>query len=123
MPLLSPHALQNSLRARLLAATLLLLVIALGIAVVAFERSARAVVMAAVGSHIGARAHEVLEATERFQTERCFAVRNWAEADAMQGTLDTGDPKFAEDYLRRSIQDQGSAFSAVALLDMQGQVR
>ena len=119
---LSSRALQNSLRARLLVAVLLLLTAALVIAVVAFERSARVVVMESVGSHVGARAHEVLDATRRFQTERCFAVRNWAEADAMQSTLDTGDPKFAEDYLRRSIQDQGGTFSAVALLDLQGNV-
>ncbi len=117
------HQTKSSLRARLLATTLLLLALALGIAFIGFERSARKVVVDALGSHLAARASEVLEATARFQAERCLAVRSWAEADAMQGTLDLGDPKFAEDYLRRSIQDQAGGFSHAALIDTKGVVR
>ena len=117
------HLAQRSLRARLLAVTVLLVALALAIAGVGFERSARKVIMEAVGNHLAARAQEVLDATSRFQAERCTAVRNWAEADAMQGTLDTGDPKFAEDYLRRTIQDQGGGFATAALLDTRAQIR
>ncbi|HTP25889.1 MAG TPA: serine/threonine protein phosphatase, partial [Anaeromyxobacteraceae bacterium] len=117
------HLAQRSLRARLLAATAVLVTLALGAAAVGFERSARKVILAAIGDHLAARAREALDATRRFQDERCTAVRNWAEADAMQGTLDTGDPKFAEDYLRRTIQDQGGGISVAALLDGPGRIR
>jgi sigma-B regulation protein RsbU (phosphoserine phosphatase) len=114
---------KNSLRVRLFAATVLLLALALGVAVLGFERSANKVVLEAVGSHLAARAREVLEATTRFQTERCLTVSSWSEAEAMQSTLDTGDPKFAEDFLRRTIQDQGGAFSIAALLDTRATVK
>lgn len=118
-----PDSLRHSLRVRLIGATVVLVALALGIAVGGFERSARKVIVEAVGAHLAARAQEVLEATTRFQEERCIAVRGWAESDAMQGTLDTSDPKFAEDYLRRSIQDQGGGFSTVALLDTGARIR
>jgi sigma-B regulation protein RsbU (phosphoserine phosphatase) len=113
---------RTSLRLRLLAATLALLVVALGIAAFAFERVARTVILEAVHSHLGARANEVQEAVERVQRERTLTVRNWAEAEAMQLTLDSGDPKFAEDYLKRTIQDQGGAFTAAALLSIDGEI-
>ena len=123
MAVLSLDRMRYSLRTRVFCATVVLLALSLAVAFVGFERAARAVIVNAVGSHLSARAQEVLEATARFQSERCLAVRSWAEADAMQGTLDTGDPKFAEDYLRRSIQDQGGAFVVAALIDTNHQVR
>src|SRR6266568_4492619 len=98
---------QRSLRLRLLGATLTVLAIALAVSVLGFEHVARG---------------EVLEATERFQRERELTTHNWAEAEAMQLSLDSGDPKFAEDYLKRAIQDQGGAFSVVALLDARSRV-
>ena len=85
------------------------------VAAVAFERVARGVVVEAVHSHLGARAQEVQDAVARFQRERALAVANWAEAEAMQLTIDSGDGKFAEDYLRRTIQDQDGTFAAAAL--------
>src|SRR5512138_225115 len=93
---------RTSLRLRVLATTLGLLALALGMAVFAFERVAQSVVTEAVHSHLRARA---------------LTVRNWSEAEAMQLTLDSGDPKFAEDHLRKTIQDQGGAVRAAALLD------
>ncbi|WP_242345818.1 PP2C family protein-serine/threonine phosphatase [Anaeromyxobacter terrae] len=113
---------KSSLRLRLLVATLVLVALALAIAAVAFERVARSVIVDAVHSHLSARAEEVQAAVVRFQRERALAIRNWAEAEAMQMTIDSGDPKFAEDYLRRTIQDQGGTISAAALLDMDGAV-
>jgi sigma-B regulation protein RsbU (phosphoserine phosphatase) len=113
---------KSSLRLRLLVATLVLLALALAVAAVAFERVARSVIVDAVHSHLSARAEEVQAAVVRFQRERALAVRNWAEAEAMQMTVDSGDPKFAEDYLRRTIQDQGGTIAAAALLDMDGAV-
>src|SRR6266568_4406407 len=106
---------QRSLRLRLLGATLTVLAIALAVSVLGFEHVARGVVLDAAHSHLTARAREVLEATERFQRERELTAHNWAEAEAMQLSLDSGDPKFAEDYLKRAIQDQGGAFSLAAL--------
>jgi len=113
---------QRSLRLRLLGATLTVLAIALGVSVVGFEHTARGVVLDAARSHLTARAREILEATQRFQREREITAHNWAEAEAMQLSLDSGDPKFAEDYLKRAIQDQGGAFSLVALLDAKSRV-
>jgi phosphoserine phosphatase RsbU/P len=113
---------KSSLRLRLLVATLVLLALALAVAAVGFERVARSVIVDAVHSHLSARAEEVQAAVVRFQRERALAVRNWAEAEAMQMTVDSGDPKFAEDYLRRTIQDQGGTIAAAALLDMDGAV-
>src|SRR6266568_3844097 len=113
---------QRSLRLRLLGATLTVLAIALAVSVLGFEHVARGVVLDAARSHLTARAREVLEATERFQRERELTTHNWAEAEAMQLSLDSGDPKFAEDYLKRAIQDQGGAFSVVALLDARSRV-
>ncbi len=69
----------RSLRLRLLAASVMLLVLALGVAAIAFERAARNVVIDAVHSHLQARAKEVHEAVARFQRERALTVRNWAE--------------------------------------------
>jgi sigma-B regulation protein RsbU (phosphoserine phosphatase) len=100
----------------------MLVVLALGVAAVAFERAARNVVIEAVHSHLQARAKEVHESVTRFQRERALTVRNWAETEAMQLTLDSKDPKFAEDYLRRTVQDQGGAISAAALVDDRGRV-
>jgi sigma-B regulation protein RsbU (phosphoserine phosphatase) len=113
---------RTSLRLRILLATLALVAIALGVAAFAFERVAKAVILEAVHSHLGARANEVQEAVERFQRERTLTVRNWSEAEAMQLTLDSGDPKFAEDYLKRTIQDQGGAITAAALLTIDGEI-
>jgi sigma-B regulation protein RsbU (phosphoserine phosphatase) len=50
---------KTSLRLRLLVTTLVLLTVALGIAVFAFERVARSIVGEAVHSHLAARAKEV----------------------------------------------------------------
>jgi sigma-B regulation protein RsbU (phosphoserine phosphatase) len=111
---------RNSLRLRLLVATVALVAVALGVSVVLFERVARSVIVGAVHSHLAARATEVQSAVERFQAERAFTVRAWAEVDAMQLSLDTLDPKFAEDYLRRVIQDQGGAIAGAALVDPDG---
>jgi len=113
---------RTSLRLRILLATLALVAIALGVAAFAFERVARSVILEAVHSHLGARANEVQEAVERFQRERALTVRNWSEAEAMQLTLDSGDPKFAEDYLKRTIQDQDGAIAAAALLTIEGEI-
>lgn len=106
----------SSLRLRLLAATLVLVALALGVAAIGFEQVARGVVTEAVLDHLSARSREVQEAVTRFQAERALTVRNWAEAEAMQLTLDSGDPKFAEDYLRRLIQEQGGSIAAAALV-------
>jgi sigma-B regulation protein RsbU (phosphoserine phosphatase) len=111
----------RSLRARLLLATILVAALALLAAGVAFERVASRVVTEAVRSHLAARAAETRDAVERFARERALAVRLWAESDAMQETIDSGDPKFAEDYLRRTVQDD-VAIGAAALLDVDGRV-
>ncbi len=113
---------QTSLRLRVLLTTLGLLAVALGLAVFGFERVANSVVTEAVHSHLAARAKEVQDSVGRFQRERIFTLRQWAESEAMQLTLDSGDPKFAEDHLRKTIQDQGSAVAAVALLDLNEKV-
>ncbi len=113
---------RSSLRLRLLLTTLVLLVLALGVSAVAFERVARSVVTEAIHSHLSARAREVQDSVGRFQRERMLSVRNWAEAEAMQLTLDSGDPKFAEDHFRKTIQDQGGSLEAVALLNLEQKV-
>jgi sigma-B regulation protein RsbU (phosphoserine phosphatase) len=115
------HRALRSLRARLLAATILVAALALLVAGVAFERVASAVVTEAVRSHLAARAEEARDTVERFARERALAVRLWAQSEAMQQTLDSGDPKFAEDYLRRTVQDD-VAVGAAALLDLDGRV-
>jgi sigma-B regulation protein RsbU (phosphoserine phosphatase) len=112
------HQTKTSLRLRLLVTTLVLLALALALAVFAFERVARSVVTEAVHSHLAARAEEIQDSLARFQHERALTVHEWASARAMQDTLDLGDPKFAEDHLRRSIQDQGGAITAAALLSV-----
>lgn len=117
-----PTRLRTSLRLRIVSTTLVLLALALGIAAIAFERVARAVVGDAIHSHLKARAREIQEAVARFQKERTLMVRTWAEAESMQLTLDSLDPKFAEDHLRRTIQDQGGSILAVALLDVDERV-
>jgi sigma-B regulation protein RsbU (phosphoserine phosphatase) len=109
---------RTSLRLRILLTTLGLLALALGIAVFAFERVAESIVSDALHSHLAARAGEVQESVARFQRERRLAVATWAAAEAMQLTLDSGDPKFAEDHLRKTIQDQGGAFTGAALVDL-----
>jgi sigma-B regulation protein RsbU (phosphoserine phosphatase) len=114
---------RTSLRLRLFMATVALVAIALGIAAFAFERVARSVVVDAVHSHLTARATEIHDAVQRFQSERALTVRNWAEAEAMQMTLDLGDPKFVEDYLDRVIQDQGGSISYAALIGLDGEVK
>ncbi|HET9552306.1 MAG TPA: SpoIIE family protein phosphatase [Anaeromyxobacteraceae bacterium] len=108
--------LNRSLRLRLLAAATLLVALSLGVAAVAFERVARGVVERSVHDHLSARSRELHEAVLRFQRERTLTVQNWAEAEAMQMSLDSGDPKFAEDFLRRLIQDQRGSIAAVALV-------
>lgn len=117
-----PARQRASLRLRIVLTTLVLLALALGIAAFAFERVARDVVGEAIHSHLSARAKEVQEAVARFQRERALTVRNWAEAEAMQLSLDSGDPKFAEDHVRRTIQDQGGSILAAALLDLDERV-
>jgi sigma-B regulation protein RsbU (phosphoserine phosphatase) len=107
-----------SLRLRILLTTLVLLAVALGIAVFSFERVAESIVSDALHSHLSARADEVQESLQRFQRERRLVVATWAAAEAMQLTLDSGDPKFAEDHLRKTIQDQAGAFTAAELIDM-----
>jgi sigma-B regulation protein RsbU (phosphoserine phosphatase) len=114
---------RTSLRLRLFVATVALVAIALGIAAFAFERVARSVVVGAVHSHLTARATEIHDAVQRFQRERALTVRNWAEAEAMQMTLDLGDPKFVEDYLDRVIQDQGGSITYAALIGLDGEVK
>ncbi len=109
---------KTSLRLRLLVTTLVLLTVALGIAVFAFERVARSIVGDAVHSHLSARAKEVQDSVARFQRERALTVHEWSSSRAMQDTFDLGDPKFAEDHLRRSVQDQGGAVTAAALLSI-----
>ncbi|HET6922239.1 MAG TPA: SpoIIE family protein phosphatase [Anaeromyxobacteraceae bacterium] len=113
---------KNSLRLRLLLATVLLVAVSLAIAALAFEAAARRVVVEAVHAHLASRAVEVHDAVARFQRERGLIVRDWAEAPAMQETLDSRDPKFAEDYLKRTIQDQGGRLISAALLDPNGRV-
>jgi sigma-B regulation protein RsbU (phosphoserine phosphatase) len=113
---------RTSLRLRILLTTLGLIVLALGVAVFAFERVARTVIRDAIHSHLSARAREVQDSVGRFQRERVLTTRNWAEAEAMQLTLDSGDPKFAEDHFRKTIQDQGGAVEAVALLDLEERI-
>jgi sigma-B regulation protein RsbU (phosphoserine phosphatase) len=107
---------RTSLRLRLLVTTLVLLALSLTLAVFAFERVARSIVTEAVHSHLGSRAKEIQDSLVRFQHERALTVHDWAAARAMQDTFDLGDPKFAEDHLRRAIQDQGGAVTAAALL-------
>jgi sigma-B regulation protein RsbU (phosphoserine phosphatase) len=113
---------RTSLRLRILLTTLGLLALALGLAVFAFERVAHSVVTDAVHSHLSARAKEVQESVARFQRERAINLRSWSEAEAMQLTLDSGDPKFAEDHLRKTIQDQAGGITAAALLDLDERV-
>jgi sigma-B regulation protein RsbU (phosphoserine phosphatase) len=113
---------RTSLRLRILLTTLALLAVALGLAVFAFERVAQSVVTDAVHSHLRARAKEVQESVARFQRERAINLRSWSEAEAMQLTLDSGDPKFAEDHLRKTIQDQAGGITAAALLDFNDHV-
>ncbi len=114
---------RHSLQLRLLLTTVALVALALLVAAIAFERVAQSVVVGAVHSHLSVRAKEIHEAVQRFQRERALTVRNWAEAEAMQMTLDLGDPKFAEDYLRRVIQDQGGSISVAALIGLDGMVK
>lgn len=113
---------RTSLRLRLLVTTLVLLALALSLAAFAFERVASAVVTEAVHAHLASRAKEVQDSLARFQRERVLTVHDWAAARAMQDTFDLGDPKFAEDHLRRAIQDQGGAIAAAALLDLEERV-
>jgi sigma-B regulation protein RsbU (phosphoserine phosphatase) len=110
------HRTKTSLQLRLLVTTVVLLAAALAIAVFAFERVARKVVSEAVHAHLAARAKEVQDSVARFQRERALTVHEWASARAMQDTFDLGDPKFAEDHLRRAIQGQGGTVTAAALL-------
>ncbi|HEX9241002.1 MAG TPA: SpoIIE family protein phosphatase [Anaeromyxobacter sp.] len=107
---------KKSLAFRILATTLVLLAFALAVAVLAFERVARNVIADAVHSHLGARAKEVQDSVDRFQRERTRTVHDWSGARAMQDSFDMGDPKFAEDHLRRAIQDQEGAIAAAVLL-------
>lgn len=109
---------RTSLRLRILVTTLALVAAALLLAVVAFDRVAGSIVSDALHSHLTARAREVQESVGRFQRERTLAVATWAAAESMQLTLDSGDPKFAEDHLRKTIQDQGGAFTAASLVDL-----
>src|SRR5512138_829388 len=112
-----------SLRTRLFLATVALVAVALGIAAMTFERAARGVIVEAVHSHLDTRAKEIHDAVQRFQRERALTVRNWTEAEAMQMTLDLGDPKFAEDYLRRVVQDQAGTVAFAALVGLEGGVK
>jgi phosphoserine phosphatase RsbU/P len=113
---------RTSLRLRILLTTLGVLALALALAVFAFERVASSVVTDAVHSHLRARAKEIQDSVMRFQRERAISLRSWSEAEAMQLTLDSGDPKFAEDHLRKTIQDQAGGITAAALLDFHDEV-
>jgi sigma-B regulation protein RsbU (phosphoserine phosphatase) len=116
------HRTKTSLQLRLLVTTVVLLAAALAIAVFAFERVAHTVVTEAVHSHLSARAKEVQESVARFQRERALTVHEWASSRQMQDSFDLGDPKFAEDHLRRSIQDQGGTVTAALLLSLDEKV-
>ncbi len=116
------HRTKTSLRLRLLVTTLVLLALALAGAVFAFERVASSVVSDAVHSHLSARAKEIQDSLTRFQRERALTIHEWASARAMQDSFDLGDPKFAEDHLRRAIQDQGGAITAAALLSVDEEI-
>ena len=65
-----PQRIRGSLRLRILLTTLGLIVLALGVAVFAFERVARTVIRDAIHSHLSARAREVQDSVGRFQRER-----------------------------------------------------
>jgi sigma-B regulation protein RsbU (phosphoserine phosphatase) len=114
------NALTSSLRVRLFAATVILVALALGAAALGFERVARGVVTEAVHDHLSARSREIHEVVLRFQQERELTIRNWAKAEGMRLTLDSGDPKFAEDFLRVLIQEQGGSIAAAALVGPEG---
>src|SRR5512145_57686 len=116
------HRTKTSLQLRLLVTTLVLLALALGVAVFSFERVASSVVSEAVHSHLSARAREVQDSVARFQRERALTVHEWASSRAMQDTFDLGDPKFAEDHLRRAIQDQGGSVTAALLLSLEERI-
>jgi sigma-B regulation protein RsbU (phosphoserine phosphatase) len=116
------HRTKTSLQLRLLVTTVVLLAAALAIAVFAFERVAHTVVTEAVHSHLSARAKEVQDSVARFQRERALTVHEWASSRQMQDSFDLGDPKFAEDHLRRSIQDQGGTVTAALLLSLDERV-
>ncbi|MBI3181129.1 MAG: SpoIIE family protein phosphatase [Myxococcales bacterium] len=111
-----------SLTARLVLTAQGMVAIALIAAGIAFYAVADSVITESVTSHIQSRAEEVLEAAVRYQRERALAVQTWAEAEAMQSSLDSQDPKFAEDYLRRTLQDHPDAFDWAALVGSDGRV-
>src|SRR5688572_14137513 len=106
-----------SLRARLLFTALFFVALALAGGGIAFYFSAESVITRAVADHLQSRGAEILESGARHIRERTLAVETWAQAEAMQSSLDSADAKFAEDYLRRTIQDRTAAFSLALLLN------
>jgi sigma-B regulation protein RsbU (phosphoserine phosphatase) len=111
-----------SLRTRILAATLLLVSMALVAAGIAFYGSAESAIRRATANHLRFRASEILDTSVRYQSERLAIVDTWSKSDALQSTLDNGDPKFAEDYLKRSLAANPDTFGWAALVDGQSRI-
>lgn len=109
-----------TLRARLLLAALLAVGVGLTVAFVASSAALHTRVLALLDEEQRARAVTVLELVQRGQQAGLERLETWARTEDMATTLDTRDPKFAEDYLLRTIN--GSAFAVVALLDASGAV-
>lgn len=109
-----------SFRARLVVVALLVVAAGLGAAFVGVSGAMHARIMSTLSDHLSARAVEVLEAVRRAHRGAVDTLETWAATEAMGVTLDTGDPKFAEDYLLRTVNE--SPFCLVLLLDTAGRV-
>jgi sigma-B regulation protein RsbU (phosphoserine phosphatase) len=111
-----------SFRARILAATLLLVSMALIAAGIAFYSSAESAIRRATADHLRFRASEILDTSVRYQSERLAMVDTWSTSDALQSTIDTGDPKFAEDYLKRSLAANPDTFGWAVVVDGESRI-
>lgn len=111
-----------SMRAQLLVGALSLVVLALVMGGAGFFLASKQVVSGIVADELRSRAHALLESVGRYELERALGVETWAQTEAMQTTLDSGDPKFAEDYFLRTIQSRPGAFALVLLADAEGKV-
>lgn len=109
-----------SLNARLLVTSIGLLGVGLATGGGAFFTAADNITRASTREHLQTRSAELLDAVRRHQKEKLSTVKTWAEAEVMQSSLETGEPKFAEDYLKRVIEGQEGAIGVVALLDPKG---
>lgn len=109
-----------TLRTRVVLATLLSVALGLTIAFFGSFWVARDIVLESVSSHLRTRASNVMETFLRYQHASADRVAAWAGTDAMSTSLDSGDPKFAEDHLLRTAQS--SAFALVALVDARSRV-